>query len=86
MKFYTHPAISPTLIQSKDGSTYTKYWRYLRPTLVLEGDTKIWEQKQNRQSIKEKINQNINFNLKSQTIKGLSNTYWTSQIAYNKKQ
>lgn len=43
MKAFTHPPVSQTTIHLKDGSSYGKYWSYLRPTLVLEVDSKEWE-------------------------------------------
>lgn len=52
MKIGTHPKTAPTLIQSKDGSSYTKYWRYSRVALTLEVDPKAWEQPRSRSSVK----------------------------------
>lgn len=43
MKRFTHPTLTRTHIRFKDGSSYSKYWRYLRATLILEGDQKKWE-------------------------------------------
>ncbi len=51
MKVYTHPSIANTLIQRKDGSSYIKHWSYLRPTLILEVDSKKWETSPKRHSI-----------------------------------
>jgi ABC-type Fe2+-enterobactin transport system substrate-binding protein len=45
MKRFTHPILSYTFIRFKDGSSYSKHWRYLRPTLILEGDQKNWEER-----------------------------------------
>ncbi len=52
MKIGTHPKTAPTLIQAKDGSSYTKYWRYSRIALTLEVDPKIGEHSRSRSSIK----------------------------------
>lgn len=44
MKRYTHPPRSRTLIASKEGSTVTKEWVFLRPRLSLNADNPNWEQ------------------------------------------
>jgi hypothetical protein len=44
MKRYTHPPIFRTLIASKEGSTVTKEWIFLRPRLTLNADNPSWEQ------------------------------------------
>ena len=38
MKKQTHPILTKTLIQMKDGSTYVKSWLFFRPILSLEID------------------------------------------------
>jgi len=38
MKFYTHPKLSLTTIQTKDGALYSKRWLFFKPTLFLEID------------------------------------------------
>ncbi len=45
MKSFTHPSLSYIYIRHKDGSSYGKYWGYLRSTLLLEvgSDSKKWE-------------------------------------------
>ena len=43
MKRYTHPPIFRTLIASKEGSTVTKEWIFLRPRLSLNADNPGWE-------------------------------------------
>lgn len=50
MKPHTHPTITKTFIQLKDGSSYIKYWFYPRTTLILEGDSKNWESSKNQPS------------------------------------
>ena len=44
MKRYTHPPIFRTLIASKEGSTVSKEWIFLRPRLTLNADNPSWEQ------------------------------------------
>ena len=43
MKKNTHPILFNTFIRQKDGTSYTKNWRYFRSLLVLEVDQKIWD-------------------------------------------
>lgn len=42
MKRFTHPTQEHTLIQRKDGSTYSKYWLFFRSAISLEVDSKAW--------------------------------------------
>ena len=60
MKFYTHPKINLTTIQTKDGALYIKRWLFFKPTLPLEIDLtfhRLW-QISNRNKISDKHNKN----------------------------
>jgi ribosomal protein L31 len=51
MKLQTHPKITKTLIQMKDGSTYTKRWLFFRNVLSLEVDYlahTFWRKRRNK--------------------------------------
>jgi hypothetical protein len=46
MKRMTHPQLTQSLIQWKDGSLYSKAWLYFRPTLPVEIETEnhsVWK-------------------------------------------
>jgi hypothetical protein len=66
MKRMTHPQLAQSLVQWKDGSLYTKWWLYFRPTLPVEIETEshpIWKKasenlRHNIKPLKEKKNAN----------------------------
>ena len=48
MKIYTHPQVTVTTIQTKDGALYTKRWLFFKSNLSLEIDLnshKLWTKK-----------------------------------------
>jgi len=55
MKKQTHPKLTTTLIQTKDGSTYLKRWLFFRNVLSLEVDYlahAFWRKKKIKLEIK----------------------------------
>ena len=49
MKPFIHPWLTLTLIQTKDGSFYWKYWNFRRGFLLIEDSMPKWEKKVIRQ-------------------------------------
>ncbi len=61
MKFYRHPKINLTTIQTKDGALYTKRWLFFKPVLPLEIDLtfhRLW-QLEGQKNVYDKNNKNI---------------------------